>query len=400
MKLTSSRSALGLAVGALGLACLIPPAPAQAATTGWRVYDQLPVDRGGFVAELTSIAVVSATDAWAVGASFDDVGTGPAVILHWTGKAWTHVKLPAKVAAFWNANGGGEAVDAIGASSAHSVWAFDGSGGFIHLSGRGWTTGTVPGASDGFLRTVTVSTVKVFSPTDVWIFGGISKGAHFAVAIPYAAQFNGRKWVRRAIPGSGAVAGVSATSERDMWAVAGPTGASSGVGTASVLRWTGKRWRPVTVQPPKLPRGAGWTSIDIRSGRDVWVAGGGASPAGRGSGTPERIYHWTGKRWSATALPARASAKEFNMVSLAPDGSGMWGLDSIVITPMLGGPTPGVTPCSTIWHLTGPKWTGPTVLSASACLYQFASVAGGDSTWAVGTSLSDLLIALAGPAPR
>jgi hypothetical protein len=400
MKPTSCRTALGLVGGALGLLCAIAPAPAQAATTGWRVYDQIPVDRGGFVAELTSVAVVSATDAWAAGDSFDDVGTGPAILLHWTGKAWSHVKLPAKVAAFWNANGGGEAVDVVGASSAHSVWAFDGGGGFIHLSSHGWTTGMVPGTSDAYLRAVTVSAVKVFSPTDVWIFGGISKGAHFADAIPYAAYFNGKKWRRTAVPGSGGVAGVSAISEHDIWAVAGPTRASSGVGTASVLRWTGKRWQPATVQPPKLPKGAGWTAVDARSNRDVWVAGGGSSPIGPAAGTRERIYHWTGKRWLMTALPGRASASEFSMVSLAPDGSGLWGLDSIVLTPMQGGPTPNVSPCSTIWHLSGTKWTGPTVLTGSACLYQLASVATGTSTWAVGTSLSDGLIALAGPAPR
>lgn len=397
MKLTSWRTAVGLAGAALGLTCAIAPVPAQAATTGWRVYDQIPGD--GYVAELTSVAVVSASDAWAVGDSFDDVGTGPAIVLHWTGKKWSHVKLPAKVASFWNANGGGQAVDVVGASSARSVWAFDGGGGFIHLSSRGWTAGMVPGTNGGYLRTVSVSAVKVFSPTDVWIFGGISDGVHFAVDIPYVAHFNGQKWVRTAVPGSGEVAGVSAISEADMWAVVGPTSGSTGVGAASVLCWTGKRWRPVKVQPPKLPRGAGWTAIYAGSSRDVWVAGGGASPSRPGTGIRERIYHWTGKRWSVTALPARASAQGFNLVSLAPDGSGLWGLDSIVITPMQGGPAPIVAPCSMIWHLTRAKWTGPTVLSHS-CLYQFASVTRSNSTWAVGTSLDGGLIALAGPAPR
>jgi hypothetical protein len=397
VKLTSCRTVLGLVGVALGLVCAIAPVPAQAATTGWRFYAQIPED--GYVAELTSVAAVSANDAWAVGDSFDDVGTGPAILLHWTGKSWNHPKLPARVASFWNANGGGEAVDVVGASSSHSVWAFDGGGGFIHLSSRGWTTGTVPGTNGGYLFSVTVSAVKVFSPTDVWIFGGISEGIHFAVDIPYAAHFNGKKWVRTAVPGSGEVAGVSATSEADMWAVVGPTSASTGVGKASVLRWTGKRWRPVKVQPPKLPRGAGWTAIYAGSDRDVWVAGGGTSPSRPGTGSPERMYHWTGKRWSAIALPARASAKSFNTVSLAPDGSGLWGLDSIVITPMQGGPAPIVTPCSMIWHLTRTRWSGPADLKG-ACLYQFASVTGGKSTWAVGTYYSNGLIALAGPAPR
>jgi hypothetical protein len=242
----------------------------------------------------------------------------------------------------------------------------------------------------------------VFSATDVWIFGCISTGDHFAVAIPYADHFNGRTWVRTAFPGSGGVAGVSAISARDMWAVAGPTSESTGVGTPSVLRWNGTSWRPVRVQPPKLARGAGWTAILARSNGDVFVAGGGAPESGVGNGTAERVYRWTGKRGSSTALPAGAPAKFFNMVSLAPDGSGLWGLDSIVITPMAGGPLPLVTPCSMIWHFTGTKWTGPTVLSDSgACLYQLASAASGNSTWAVGTSsATDGLIALNGVVPH
>ncbi len=399
MKLTVGGTALGLAVGALALGCAVASAPAQAATTGWRVYEQVPV--GGYIAELTSVSVVSAGDAWAVGDSFDDVGTGPAILLHWTGKAWSHVKLPAKVAAFWNANGGGQAVDVVGASSASNVWAFDGSGGYIHLGSGGWTSGMVPGTAGGFLRILTVSAVKVFSPTDVWIFGCILTGDHFADAIPYADHFDGRKWVRTAFPGSGGVASVSAISARDIWAVAGPSSASTGVGTASVVRWNGTSWQPVTVQPPKLPVGAGWTAIDARSDGDVFVAGGGEPGSGEGKGTPERVYHWTGKRWSVTALPARASAKTFTMVSLVADGSGLWGLDSIVITPMQGGPLPLVTPCTTIWHFTGTKWTGPTVVGGGgACLYQLASTAGGNSTWGVGTNGDNGLVVLTGALPR
>jgi hypothetical protein len=53
-----------------------------------------------------------------------------------------------------------------------------------------------------------------------------------------------------------------------------------------------------------------------------------------------------------------------------------------------------------IWHRTRAKWSGPVVLSRSACLYQLASVPSENSTWAVGTSLDDGLIAHAGPAPR
>lgn len=402
MRLKARGFALGVAAGVLGLACAVAPATAQAATTGWRVYANIPVDDGQDVVELTSVAVVNAADAWAVGAAFNMVGAGPGIVLHWTGKAWSRIKLPAKVAAFWNYNGGGQAVDVVGASSASNVWAFDGGGGFIHLTSRGWTYGMVPGTADGYSFTLTVSDVDVFSATDVWIFGCSFNSGKHASAVPYAAHFNGRKWAKITMPGSGEVAGVSAVSARYMWAVTGPTYASGWLGTAKVLRWNGVNWRPIRVQPPKLPKGAAWTAIYARSHADLWVAGGGALNY-TGGVTPERVYHWTGKRWLVTALPARATAPFFNMISLVPDGSGLWGLDSVVISPAVGGPGGAGQVCSTIWHLTGTKWTArPVAGGHRACLFQLASVASGKSTWAVGTPYSTAkgLIALSGPVPR
>jgi hypothetical protein len=392
----------GLAVGVLAMATSI--SPAQAATAGWRAFDVVPV--GQNVAELTSIAVVSAGDAWAAGDAFNNVGTGPGVIEHWTGRAWNGVKLPRRVAASWNANGGGLAQDVIGASSASNVWVFDGGGGFVHLSRHGWSYGMVPGTADLGVRMVTVTAVEVFSPTDVWIFGCASSGIRYRQNVPYADHFNGAKWARADFPGHGGIAAVSALSARDIWAVAGPTPGSLGTGTPRVLRWNGSRWRAVGVQPVALPTGAGWTTIYARSDRDVWVAGGGRSPlplGGNIGATPERVEHWTGKRWLVTALPARASAEDmFSMVSFAADGSGLWGLDTIVITPNGGGPTPLVGPCTLIWHFTGARWAGPTVLNdRGACMYQLAGVMGSRSTWAVGTSGDDdLAIALSGPVPR
>jgi hypothetical protein len=67
--------------------------------------------------DLSSVAVTSATDAWAAGEY--DSGTGTRTLaLHWDGSAWTQVTTP---------NLGGSSIDdsftSVGASSANSVWA-------------------------------------------------------------------------------------------------------------------------------------------------------------------------------------------------------------------------------------------------------------------------------------
>ena len=67
--------------------------------------------------DLSSVAVTSATDAWAAGEY--DSGTGTrTLVLHWDGSAWTQATTP---------NLGGSSIDdsftSVGASSANSVWA-------------------------------------------------------------------------------------------------------------------------------------------------------------------------------------------------------------------------------------------------------------------------------------
>jgi hypothetical protein len=67
--------------------------------------------------DLSSVAVTSATDAWAVGDY--DSGTGTRTLaLHWDGSAWTQATTP---------NLGGSSIDdsftAVGATSASDVWA-------------------------------------------------------------------------------------------------------------------------------------------------------------------------------------------------------------------------------------------------------------------------------------
>jgi hypothetical protein len=203
-------SALTLAVGLL---------PAQAATTGWRIETTVAVR--GSETLFAGVAASSPADAWATGFSAKDKGTSSPkpLIRHWTGKAWRSVTLPAKVARAW-ANVA--PVDAlVGAASARSVWVFGSfTGSYLRLSGSRWSLGQLPGVSEKSGALVLIDAVKVINGTNVWAFGERdSVSGSQEVSAPYAAYYNGHKWAKVTVPGTGAITAVAAVSSSDIWAV-------------------------------------------------------------------------------------------------------------------------------------------------------------------------------------
>jgi len=402
IKLTSRRAALVLAGGAVALVGGM--LPAQAATTGWRSVAKVSVN--GKETLLTGVDAVAKNDAWAVGGAATSKGTKPVgVIEHWTGKSWKRVTLPAGVAKKWNADSG-VAFPVVGASSASNVWAFSenftsakGSDGYLRLSGRKWTVGTLPGTSIASGNLVFITAARVISSKDVWVFGGKLKASASSESFtPYAAQYNGRKWTSKSVPGNGAVVDVSEISAGNMWAAIGTPALFAAEGdtlasTPSVDKWNGKAWAAAPVQPTSLPTGATLDSI-LAEGGNVWIGGGASNSKG---GTSEFAAELTGSTWTAaTTLPATASATDYALTSMAPDGQGgIWAAAGGVATTKV-----------RIWHLTGGVWTSstPAFGSAQRTLFQLSAVPGTSSVWGVGViargSRDDGLIALVGPTPR
>ena len=404
IKLTSRRAALVLAGSAVALAGGM--LPAQAATTGWRSVAKISVK--GKETLLTGVDAVAKGDAWAVGGATTAKGTKPVgIIEHWAGRSWKRVTLPTAVAKKWNAESG-DAFPVVGASSASNVWAFSenfasakGSDGYLRLDGRKWTTGTLPGTSLSSGKFVIITAASVISSKDVWVFGGKLKASSSSLAFtPYAAQYNGHKWAIKSVPGDGAVVGVSEISAGNMWAAIGTPQLFSAPGeasasTPSVARWNGKAWAAAPVQPTstELPAGASLDSILATGGGQVWIGGGATNSKG---GTTEFAAELTGSTWTAAALPTSASASDYALTSMAPDGrGGIWAAAGGV----------SVTKVR-IWHLTGTTWTSssPAFGSSQRTLFQLAAVPGTSSVWGVGViargNSDEGLIALVGPMPR
>ncbi len=371
------RATLVVTAGAVALTAWTGPAQAAGAP-GWRLSAAITVRGEDTV--LTTVAAVSARDAWAMG--FADTPHVSAVIRHWNGRAWAAVRLPARIAAAWSRQ---LPVFVTAAASRGAVLMFStaSEGYYLFGTGRHWRLGKLPGINSTVGYDIT--SAAVFSATDAWAFGvksaDTSAGWRYGA---YAAHFNGRRWA--AVPVSArpavnsptvAFPAVSAISPHNIWAIAG----------RSVLRWTGgARFYKAAVQPG-LARGAVLTSIVAEPGGTVWVTG-----VQRGTAF---AADWNGSGWTLSYLPA---SRRFDVFSLTSAGrAGLWALAA------KGSGSHAVTG---LWHYARGAWTGPLALHFGRApqLFGVAAVPHTDSAWAVGAvrkgSAYAGIIAVSGPTPR
>ena len=399
IKLASRRAAFVLSGSAVAL--VAGTLPAQAATTGWRVDATFSVHASASV--LTSVDAVSGGDAWAVGFTAKDTGSAApqSVIRHWAGKTWKAVTLPAKTAKAWAKE---EPVfSVVGASSPKDVWIFGGfSGGYLRLNGKRWSTGHLPGSSAASGALVEITAVKVFSSGNVWAFGTRAKfSANKDTPLPYAAHYNGSKWSTAKVPvptsDGGVIAGVSAVSSHQMWAIENTEIETSGsapvAGPPVVLAWTAATGWQDAAEQPTLAAGDELSSVTAGPGGDIWFGGSARNSA---KGTTPLAAEWNGTTWSIAALPAGASSADWELGQMAPDGSG--GIWAVVNADNRGS--------ERLWHLSGTTWSQvtPNFGQHTWLLEALAWVPHTRSVWGAGASKrgsgADGLIAIDGPTPR
>jgi hypothetical protein len=118
---------------------------------------------------LNGVVEISPTDAWAVGTTIDTI-TGSfladkPIALHWDGKSWTAVPLPALT--------GPAPLASVTANSGTEVWAAGRLGGntlILHWNGKSWTQETTPNGPDGQTLLNGVSAVPG-TASEVWAAG-------------------------------------------------------------------------------------------------------------------------------------------------------------------------------------------------------------------------------------
>jgi hypothetical protein len=152
---------------------------------------------------LTGLAVVSATNAWAVGTTSDATNDHP-LILHWNGTAWQPASPTLN---------GSFRLQAVAATSASNAWAVGASSDgtktlILRWNGTNWKQVTSPSpTTDNDLRGVAAT-----SGSNAWAVGFTATGTLILA-------WNGTSWTQVPSPAGDQLNDVVATSASNAWAV-------------------------------------------------------------------------------------------------------------------------------------------------------------------------------------
>jgi hypothetical protein len=276
--------------------------------------------------EFQGLAVVSGTDAWAVGRT-QVVGSPPKTLVErWNGTIWTAVASP---------NHGTERNDLFGvaAGSATNVWTVgryrDFSGSPFktlveHWDGAVWTEIASPNPDTVYNS---LFSVAVASPSDAWAVGNyrtvVGPGTR---AHPLIERWDGISWTVKLIPdvvgstGDNVLRGVSVVGT-DVWAVGGYRPTPTSPYETLIERWDGTAWN-VVPSPAKLPGTTGgnflW-SVAGSSSTAVWAVG--TAQVSPGSTSYRTlVMNWNGTAWSIVPSQDVAIDSELLSVTTAPGG--------------------------------------------------------------------------------
>jgi hypothetical protein len=198
-------------------------------------WSRVPSPDPGTDNRLTSIAIVNAKDAWAVGYYRTAKVFRQTLVLHWNGQAWKQVPSPSP-------GPGHQAVlFGVTATSARTAWAvgytLEPSPATLVLHWNGSTWARQPSPALGQLQGVTATSAK-----NAWAVGYRNGGGN---PVSLVLHWNGQAWSQVSVPQLGdannLLYAVSAASAGDVWAVGEYVNGDEAVGLA--LHWNGTTWQ-------------------------------------------------------------------------------------------------------------------------------------------------------------
>jgi hypothetical protein len=353
-------------------------AAAASACKGWQATQ--PPDPGSATDDLFGVAVLSPSNAWAVGDySSQQGGTGPfrTLIEHWNGHAWKQVPSP-------NPGRGSNYLGAVDAVSASSIWAVgeysSQHGGvapdktmLLHWNGHTWKQ--VPSPSPGS-QLDEASGVDAVSASSAWVVGDYA-GSNFRDK-SLILHWDGHAWKQAPSPNPGTMSdvlvGVDATSGSTAWAVGNARSGSTTPSRPLVARWNGHAWKQV---PSPNPTGGGdLLSVSATSASNAWAVG--VDSKGR-----SLTLRWNGKTWARVASPNILGNGDDNTLEsvAATSKSNAWAVGQATVIS---------TGTAFELHWNGHKWSNmvsPTPGDTSAMFAVAASSA--SNAWAVGEFTRD-----------
>jgi hypothetical protein len=313
-----SRGAAGLAV--LVTLAAVPPATGGVSRT--LIASPRPAFRGGL---LNAVSSASATDAWAVGLT-GQTRAQYSLAARWNGTRWARVPSPSP-----GGHDGVSTLAGVSAVSASDAWAVGSYGTGLDdrtlvLGWNGVRWSRAPSPNPGFPAGPNgLAGVSAVSASDAWAVGSYGLGSLTHPVKTLVLRWNGTRWAQVPSPSPGGVngsqlLGVTSTPKSGAWAVGVANGATL------ALRWTGVRWTHVPTPSPGAS--ASLTAVTAVSASDVWAVGWTAATGGNG---PHQtlVLHWDGTRWSRAASPSppRASS-ELTAVS-AISAASAWAVGNV-----------------------------------------------------------------------
>jgi hypothetical protein len=269
------------------------PGPTTPVDGTWKTVSSPNVGTGTYGNQLNALAVVSASDVWAVGFSPHPSGIPlyirRTLIEHWDGHNWTVLSSP---------NPAGKTyvvLNGVAAISASDVWAVGHSGDpgsiplqtlTLHWDGASWSL--VPSPSPGTYNGNVLHAVAAVSANDVWAVGWYQSGPTGQEGGALTLHWDGTSWTVVPNPSRWPLYGVTAIASNDVWAV----------GEQSILHWDGTSWSTVIFPPPPGDSYQILKAISSTSTNDVWAVGYSQWSYFYGYRYAPLTYHWDGTHWS------------------------------------------------------------------------------------------------------
>jgi hypothetical protein len=305
------------------------PTPSPSPVTGtWQVVPSPTIDvsHSTFGAKLNGLAVVSASDIWAVG--YGPPLPGEAAYVkhtlteHWDGARWSIVPSPnPAVKTFPQAE-----LFGVFALSPNDVWAagsYENPSAFPsltlieHWDGLSW--GIVPSPSPD-TQLNDLRSISGVASNDIWAVGLAGDGGTFNPWRSLIEHWDGSGWSVVSNPGVNELFGVTALAANNVWAVAVHTSPNV---TDIVEHWDGTRW--ANVPAPSMNANGG--AISLRavaavSATDIWAVGDEKNPLTNAGNTITE--HWNGTAWTVSSEFSRNSY----LPSVTASGSAdVWAVD-------------------------------------------------------------------------
>jgi hypothetical protein len=285
---------------------------------------------------LYSVAAISASDGWAVGYYTPGGDISQTLIEHWNGRTWQRMKSPDV-----GGSSGWNVLYSVAASSPSSAWAVGIHSyeyGYrtltVHWNGRRWSVVASPDLSGSHAQNYLFGVASA-SPSTAWAVGDSFNGT---VADTVILRWTGAGWMRAASPDAGKIddlIGVAAASPSTAWA----TG-SAGTQTL-IARWNGSAWRRVPSPDPCGTASDNLYGVAATSRTSAWTVGQCSAPSGAATTLAE---HWNGVAWKRVPSPDIAGSQQDMLYGVAASRAGTWAV--------------GWQGTATSYHVLIVHWTG------------------------------------------